>query len=644
MRHPGPAMHRIRWRPSKAVTLAVAATLVAAPAAAFVYPEHRDIMIEALRRLPPEQQRILAQLWASARFGRETRYCATEVAEDGNPRPSCIDLAAWPAIAGDHSCSPDQLLAKVLTSDWIMDVARVGLETKIGLGKATGREAKLNEWATSNLKLQSVDPEYASRAGANNGHFLITRSTDDPAEYLGRALGPDAEPNALGLYLYYHLGALGLARQWTSTTDPQARSEVARRVLATETFAVHFLEDMFAAGHVAGSWGDVAERKGTHDYYSEFGLDTIAWNRKSVVVLGDAHMRAEDLQRASAAVAQSLTQVVASLEGEASAPPAPALAEAEASTRYDSCTATKQASGTVTQEGLRSALPIVAQTPIPGRAEQDVHLPHFRQEIGPFVAFAGDLTGGLSFGGFQAPDASPRTFGAGEVGFRIGVGLEGLIGSAGTGQASLGIGFHFETSQKAQSGSALAEAGIPRVPSRRGVAFRLRMPFYLIPLDLIPAALVLAWASPSTLTNMGIVAASGGLLGWQRSFITSFGAFQFLLGREVGVILFGYFGDRMENIVVAAPGAIVAGGGEAAFVSFRSLMLDFPTFEYRPLREFSTKTALTFALQFGWGVEFPNQVRYESRLTIPAATGPTPELGTAWFFYLRVHFDARYYF
>jgi hypothetical protein len=637
-------MHSARWGSTKPVALAIAAALVAGPAAAWVYPEHRDIMIEALRRLPPEQQRLIAELWAAARLGRESRYCITEVADDGSARPTCIDLAAWPAIAGDHSCSPEQFLASVLTSDWVLEVARVSAETKRDLQKATSRDAKLNVWAASNLKLQFVDPDYASRAGANNGHFLITRTSDDPVEYLKRALGTGAEPNALGLYLYYHLGAVGLARQWAATGDSQERSELARRVLATEAFAIHFLEDMFAAGHVAGSWGDVAERKGTHDYYSEFGLDTIAWNRKSLVILGDAHMRTEDLQRTGAAVAQSLTQVLASLQGDPNAPPAPPLADAEAATRFDSCTATKQASSTVTQEGLRATVPIVADSPVPGRAEQDVHLPHFRQEIGPFVAFAGDLTGGLSFGGFQSPDATPRTFAAGEVGFRIGVGLEALTGSTGTGQASLGIGFHYETSQNDPSDSATAKAGIPRVPSRRGVAFRLRMPFYLIPLDLIPAALVLSWASPSTLTNMGIVAASGGLLGWQRSFNTSFGAFQFLLGREVGVILFGYWGDRMDTIGIAAPGAVVSGGGELAFISYRSLMLDFPTFEYRPLREFSTKTALTFALQVGWGVEFPNQVRYVSKLTIPAATGPTPELGTAWILYFRIHFDARYYF
>jgi hypothetical protein len=68
------------------------------------------------------------------------------------------------------------------------------------------------------------------------------------------------------------------------------------------------------------------------------------------------------------------------------------------------------------------------------------------------------------------------------------------------------------------------------------------------------------------------------------------------------------------------------------------LQFDFPSFEYRPLRDFATKEALTFALPLGW------QVRYTSKLTLPAASGPTPDLSTAWLFYLRLHFDARYYF
>jgi hypothetical protein len=146
------------------------------------------------------------------------------------------------------------------------------------------------------------------------------------------------------------------------------------------------------------------------------------------------------------------------------------------------------------------------------------------------------------------------------------------------------------------------------------------------------------------MTNMGIVAASGGLLRYERAFNTPIGAFQLLIGREVAVTFWGYLGDRVENLGVAAPGATVPYASNLVFLSYRVLGLDFPTFEYRPLREYSTNQALTFAIQVGWGVEFPNQVRYQSKLTLPAATGPTPDLATAWMIYLRIHFDARYYF
>src|SRR5215471_8058150 len=86
-------------------------------AGAFIYPEHRDIMAEGLRNLPPDQQTLYTELWAAARTGRESRYCAATVDGDGRAEPTCIDLAAWPAIAGDHSCSPDQFIEKILTSD-----------------------------------------------------------------------------------------------------------------------------------------------------------------------------------------------------------------------------------------------------------------------------------------------------------------------------------------------------------------------------------------------------------------------------------------------------------------------------------------------------------------------------------------------
>jgi hypothetical protein len=462
-----------------------------------------------------------------------------------------------------------------------------------------------------------------------------------------RIFASDAEPNALALYIYYHLGALALAQRWTNTVTAD-RPQLARRLLATEAFAVHFLEDTFAAGHVAGSWGDIAERKGTHDYYSEFGLETSAWDGSHLVLLGDAHMRREDLERTGRIIAQSLSQLIAALQPatpEATTAAKVDPAEASRAAAFDSCTATKQPAGTAASDVIPIVFPIAKQTPLPGRGEKDVHVPRFRQEIGPFVGFAGELTGGGSFGGFQSTTAAPRYFGSGELGFRVGVGLEALTAATGAGQAFVGLGFHYESPQEDMSpNSPYQEAGLSMVPARRGITVRLRMPFYIVPFDLLLAAPILVWASPTTLTNMGIIAASGGLIPWHSALNTSIGAFQFLLGREIGLTLYGYLGDRIENAAKAAPGATVPIGGELSFVSYRSLQFDFPSFEYRPLRDFATKEALTFAIQLGWGVEFPNQVRYTSKLTLPAASGPTPGLSTAWIFYLRVHFDARYYF
>ncbi len=603
-------------------------------------------MAEALKNLPPEQQQFFAALWTDARSGNELRYCQEMVTGDGRSAPTCLDLAAWPAIAGDHSCSPDKLVAETLPSHWILNVGGVAAKTKVGLEQAKTRDATLNMWAYSNLALQYADAEYLTRASANYGHFLLPRSTNQFDEYVAAALADGVEPNALGLYLYYHLGAVGLAQQWAAATEASTRASLARQVLATEAFAIHFLEDTFSAGHVAGSWGSAAERKGTHDYYSEFGLDGMSWSGAPMVMLGDAHMRPQDLKRTAAVVALSLGQLFEAARAGTPAAHAASTLPQEApkgAAAYDSCTATRQATATVTDKTLAVAQPVAQKTPVPTRGPDEVHVPHFRQEIGPFVGFAGDLTGGLAFGGYQSGNADARLYGGAEIEFRVGVGLEALTGSTGAGQAFLGLGYSYDTAQSGPSGSAFAAAGVPIVPARQGFTVRLRVPFYIIPFDLLIVAPVLVWASPSTLTDMGIWAASGGLLRYERAFNTPIGAFQLLIGREVAATFYGYT-DRVQNIGVAAPGATVPYNSDLVFLSYRVLTLDFPTFEYRPLREYSTNQALTFAIQFGWGVEFPNQVQYVSKLTLPAATGPTPELATSWMIYMRIHFDARYYF
>ena len=122
--------------------------------------------------------------------------------------------------------------------------------------------------------------------------------------------------NSLATYTWYHLRALDRARSCLAGVVPAAMHAAAvRAALADEAFALHFLEDSFAAGHVAGNWGRTALRKGTHDYYSEHGLALTTWGGEHFVGQGDAFMKPADADRAANAVRDSLAQLIDAFDG-----------------------------------------------------------------------------------------------------------------------------------------------------------------------------------------------------------------------------------------------------------------------------------------------------------------------------------------
>jgi hypothetical protein len=288
-------------------------------ALAWLYPEHRDITVLAVQRLDPAARALLEQLWSEARAGHAARLC-TSLVETAPGNPACIDYAAWPAIAGDHSCSARDLLSTVLDTPWILSVTRISVQLKRQLATATRHDQRVNAMRSADLELQRADLHYATRANANNVHFLLARPDVDitPAAYAQLVLGPGAELNAMGAYVWYHLRALAkAARLARGDLAPAARAQVALAALADEAFALHFLEDSFAAGHIAGTWGKAAVRKGTHDYYNERGLETVTWHGQRFVAQGDASMRPQDAERAAIAVRDSLAQLLGVLDGAA---------------------------------------------------------------------------------------------------------------------------------------------------------------------------------------------------------------------------------------------------------------------------------------------------------------------------------------
>ena len=137
------------------------------------------------------------------------------------------------------------------------------------------------------------------------------------------------------------------------------------------------------------------------------------------------------------------------------------------------------------------------------------------------------------------------------------------------------------------------------------------MPFYLVPGDLLLLS-PMYFFDREAYMQMAVTAADGGLIPWQQGWATRFGRFQFVLGRELGVTWFGFTG----NSELAAPSA--SPGGPGRVVNYESLFFDFPIFEYRPYRAFSSRQSSEVAFQLFAGADFP----YGESITNPPGTSP----------------------
>jgi hypothetical protein len=181
----------------------------------------------------------------------------------------------------------------------------------------------------------------------------------------------------------------------------------------------------------------------------------------------------------------------------------------------------------------------------------------------------------------------------------------------------------------AQQGGSLTAA----IPARTGLTARMRMPFYLIPGDLLFLS-PLYLASPKTYQGMAVTAVNGGLIPWQLGWATRFGRFQFVLGREIGVTFHG-LGSEEETLL--APG--VPPGPGPRVVEFESTYLEFPILEYRPYRSFDTTQSSELILQLFGGVDIPNG----GNVVYPPGA-PRAELDRVYSIGVRLTFDWRRYF
>ncbi len=618
---------------------------------AWIYPEHRDIAVIAIQDLAPTERAILDRLWADARKGYEGRLSEVVADTAQGLEPEFLDYAAWPAIAGDHSCSAGEMIRNVLETDWIMDVAAVTAELKADLDGVEEHYDRVNSLRKSDLSLQRVDPAYATRAGSNNVHFLIARSevVTSPADYFRLCLAPGAELNGLAAYAWYHVTALYKASLLKNRElTEEDRSRITLAALADEAFALHFLEDAFAAGHAAGTWGDASLRKGTHDYYNEHGLEVSTWDRQGVILIGDAYMRDEDARRAAKAVRTSIEQLLATAAGTAPGLEVMDLGyPAHQPDNTNLCAHIhvpkfREVSDHDKELITKMIVEVMETTPIPGLKSGIGEHARFRAELGPFIGLAPATRSTAIGGGFGEGQQTAGYVPTVEAAVRMGLGLDGVMNEAGDGLVFLDLGFRLDGASTSSfiDSDLLSKYGslAATVPGRSAFATRLRMPFWLIPGDLIFLSPILFF-SPGTFANMAVQAGNGGLIPWQSGIATPIGRFQFVLGREVGVSLFGFIEQESSRFFFPTTNDVL-------IIGLKSIYFDFPVLEYRPFRTFSLDQSSGLVLQLNTGFDVPTGVDVIESFILgtPVDQIPQPELRTLWHVGLRLAFDWRYYY
>lgn len=604
----------------------------------WVYPEHRDIALLAIQKLDPQQRTVLDLLWADARKGFEQRLTEAVIDATQSIKPGKLDFASWPAISGDHSCSPANMLFNVLQTDWILNVADIAAQLKIDLAEATNTSDRTNALRDSDIKLQRADLEYVTRAGSNNVHFLLARPDFDTnvKDYLTACIKEGTELNALGVYVYFHTSALYKAARYSSESlTPEERSALILSAFADEAFALHFLQDVFASGHTAGTWGDASQRKGTHDYYNEKGLEVVTWDGQRMVLMGDAWIREVDIEFAASNIKISIEQFIDAANGKLNLNYAEDnLSKSNMPDNFNVCKNNFMPSRYYDPQLADLYADVLVKTPVPGLATGLGELPRFRSELGMFIGTAPALRGLTLSNGFASNQTKPGAMAGLDLTLRFGFGMDGILNESGDGLIFFDIGWRqdgpatmkFGEFQTSIDGGQITSA----IPGRDALNMRIRLPFYLIPFDLLLAAPVLGLAVPETFTSMAVVAGNGGLIPWQSGIATPIGRFQFILGREVGVAVYG-FGDDKDAILVNNNSTI-------QLVNYKSVQISLPILEYKPLRTFSMDQSSGLLFQFEFGMDIP----FGQSVLVPSGSD-VPKLNNVYFIGLRTSLDWRYY-
>ncbi len=241
--------------------------------------------------------------------------------------------------------------------------------------------------------------------------------------------------------------------------------------------------------------------------------------------MGDAHMRPQDAALAAESVRKSIAQVLDAAAGRSRGYGIPPAATAAAGPDdFDVCksaTFPDRGAGLGTGRGQygQVLVEVLLDTPVPALGPGLGSLPRARSEVGAFMGLAASINGRGVNGGFEASQNENGFIAGLDLGFRVGLGLEGALGDAGDGLAFLQVGLAADgpsTNKFSETGlGTLGGSLSAAIPARSGLSTRIRMPYYLIPGDLLFLS-PMYFFNPEKYTQLAVTASNGGLLRWQQ--------------------------------------------------------------------------------------------------------------------------------
>ncbi len=283
---------------------------------AWYLPEHAEITRKALQYDVPEPlareiMKVVAIGYSDA-IGQRLPFCTADLPLDqlptegigtGSPAALCVPYDSLPALAGDHANDvrdmvslmtaftlrclvPNHTVASMVLGaakdEWVSfrqhapvellrhldgHPAPGGVTEKVDVGSYDRRKFTRD----LDLRLQIVDREYINRAQGSKSHFQDAATS---LSVLLRAATTTGDlDNALGQAMAHHIRSIEMA---TRARHDHSLSGDARRTeaLLEHAFALHFVQDAFAAGHMGTehSLNDSRSRLGRHDFLNRNGI------------------------------------------------------------------------------------------------------------------------------------------------------------------------------------------------------------------------------------------------------------------------------------------------------------------------------------------------------------------------------------